>query len=199
MERRHAIIIEYDCRVRHTSMSDNIYFTIRYASSCDAEVLSALGRRTFLEAFGHLIPTAAMDEYLNEVFDLSRVAGELEDPQTLFIIAEDAGAPVGYAKLYWGSTDVSITGPNPIKLWRLYSLTDYLSKGVGAILMSKSIELACDRGYGTLWLTVNIGNARAIAFYQRFGFVVTGKSGFLLGGVPQQDHVMELPLDHGGF
>jgi ribosomal protein S18 acetylase RimI-like enzyme len=173
-------------------MSDQLSMTIRQAAPADAPLLSKLARRTFQDAFGHLIPVDAMQEYLGESFDLHRVALELEDPYSLFLLTEEGSEAIGYAKLYWGSTDTPVAGTNPIKLWRLYSASEYIGKGVGAALMSECIGVARTRGYQTLWLTVNIGNTRAIAFYERFGFVITGKSGFLLGGIPQQDHVMEL-------
>jgi ribosomal protein S18 acetylase RimI-like enzyme len=175
-------------------MTDPSCITIREVKPADTAILATFARQTFHDAFGHLIPAPDMRAYLDESFDPKHVAAEIDDPYTLFLLAEESGEPAGYAKLYWGSKDIEISGPNPIKLWRLYAAARQIGKGVGAVLMSECISIARSRGYKTLWLTVNIGNARAIAFYERFGFVITGKSGFLLGGIPQQDHVMELSV-----
>ena len=179
--------------MRHNRpMSETISLAIPTLS--DAPLLSTLAQRTFQEAFSHLIPAESMQAYLNESFTVEQTAAELTDPDTLFLLAESEGEPAGYAKLYWGTAPTEVSGPNPIKLWRLYATSKSQGKGVGAALMLESIRIAQERGHQTLWLTVNIGNARAIAFYKRFGFIITGKSGFLLGGIPQHDHIMELSL-----
>jgi ribosomal protein S18 acetylase RimI-like enzyme len=168
--------------------------TIREVTLADTALLATLARQTFQDAFGHLIPVVSMQAYLDESFHPKRVAAEIEDPSTLFLLAEDCGEPAGYAKLYWGNIDTKIIGLNPIKLWRLYAASNRIGSGIGSALMLECINVAKSRGHQTLWLTVNIGNARAIAFYERFGFEITGESGFLLGGVLQQDHIMELAL-----
>jgi ribosomal protein S18 acetylase RimI-like enzyme len=50
------------------------------------------------------------------------------------------------------------------------------------------------RGHDVLWLGVWEHNARARAFYARWGFVEVGEMRFLLGSDPQRDLVLERKL-----
>ncbi len=63
--------------------------TIRQADDCDAEMLAALGRRTFYETFADSKKAEDMDEYLNTAFALDRIMGELRQQATTFFIAEN--------------------------------------------------------------------------------------------------------------
>lgn len=143
-----------------------------------------------------MVPAESMAIYLAESFSEERVSAELADPDTVFILAEINGKPTGYAKLFFSPPIPGVIGPDPVKLWRLYTAAEWQGAGIGRALMGEAIRIAKERGGKTLWLTVNIGNARAIAFYEQWGFVVTGKTGFILGGVPQEDHIMEYAIQN---
>jgi ribosomal-protein-alanine N-acetyltransferase len=48
-------------------------------------------------------------------------------------------------------------------------------QGVAACLLSHVFEQARGSGFESAWLEVRIGNAPAIALYERFGFTVVGR------------------------
>jgi len=61
--------------------------------------------------------------------------------------------------------------------------------------MEKAVSTARDLGCSTLQLGVWQRNARAIAFYEREGFRITGETTFLVGSDPQSDWIMVRPID----
>jgi len=168
--------------------------TLRLATAEDAALLAELGHRTFLDAFRESVAREDMEMYLSEAFTESKMAEELSDPAALFILAFLDEASVGYAKLHFGPAHASVTGEAPVKLWRMYSDARWYGRGIGGALMEEAVRLTGERGGRTLWLTVNIHNARAIAFYRKWGFEVVGTATFALGHALHTDHVMARPV-----
>lgn len=167
---------------------------IRYATSADNALLAELGARTFYDAFAADNTPENMAAYLAASFSPEKQAAELADPSSCFLIAEVDGAAVGYAQLWAGKPSEGITGPRPIELRRLYVLQDRIGHGIGAALMQACINEAQQGGYETLWLGVWERNARARAFYRRWGFVEVGTHIFELGRDPQTDLLMQRAL-----
>jgi ribosomal protein S18 acetylase RimI-like enzyme len=56
--------------------------------------------------------------------------------------------------------------------------------------MQRCLEAAAERGHRSVWLGVWEHNPRAIAFYERWGFVDVGEKSFVLGTDRQTDRVM---------
>lgn len=167
---------------------------VRRAAAEDARMLAELGARTFSETFAADNSPEDMAAYLADAFNPEKLAAELLDPRTTFFVAEAEGAPVGYAKLHRGEAHPSVKGPRPVELARLYASRECLGRGVGAALMRVCLDEARRAGCATMWLGVWERNARAIAFYRKWGFRETGNQTFQLGSDPQTDLVMELVL-----
>ena len=184
--------------------------TIRPATSRDTAALSAFAARTFREAFGHMVPPDAMAQYLHDSFAEARVAAEIADPDTVFLIITDgSGEFAGYGNLHFGSTLPIPSPPGiqrvpggeapddrperpriPVKLWRLYTAREWQGRGVGVQLLEYAAMIARKRHGSLLWLTVNTGNTGAVRFYERNGFIHAGFTTFDLGGDIQNDFVM---------
>jgi diamine N-acetyltransferase len=56
--------------------------------------------------------------------------------------------------------------------------------------MARVLEVARERECTVVWLGVWERNARAIAFYEKHGFIVIGEQPFMLGLDEQRDLVM---------
>ena len=94
-----------------------------------------------------------------------------------FIVEDEEGRPVGYATY---TEDFHIwSGAPRISLDDIYVQSDYRGAGVGEALMRRVFELAEQQGAFVNW-TVQTGNERAIAFYERLGaqYRVIGKCGW---------------------
>jgi diamine N-acetyltransferase len=167
---------------------------IRYGNTDDVVLLSELGAKTFYDTFAKDNTPENIKAYLKKSFSPEIQLTELADPNIIFLIAELDGIPIGYAKLRMNSKDESVKGKKPIELERIYSIQEYLGKGIGKELMKASIREAKERGCDSIWLGVWEKNKRAIDFYRKWGFKEVGTHIFKLGDDPQNDFVMELEL-----
>ena len=167
---------------------------IRYAGENDSSMLAELGSKTFYDSFIAFNTEEDMAKYLSEHYSEEIQMSEIQDPNTVFLIAEENGAPVGYAKLKGQSKGDGVAGTNPMELQRIYAIQEYIGKGVGLALMKESISEAKERGFNCLWLGVWEKNVRAIKFYEKWGFQKVGNYIFMLGEDVQKDFTMELSL-----
>jgi diamine N-acetyltransferase len=163
---------------------------IRTADVHDAILLAELGARTFADSFSADNTPEDMAAYLAKSFSPEKQAAELAEPGTVFLIAEDGGAPVGYTRLREGNVPECVKGQNPVEIVRLYSVKAMIGRGVGAALMQACIQEAGNRGCSVIWLDVWEKNPRAIAFYRKWGFEKVGEQGFQLGDDLQTDWLM---------
>ena len=168
---------------------------IRYGDLGDAKVLSELGAKTFYDAFAKDNTPENMNAYLKKSFSPEIQFQELSQPEVIFLIAESDGIPVGYAQLIMNSQDEIIRGKTPIEMRRIYAVREFIGRGVGRELMTRTIQEARQRGCDVLWLGVWEKNQRAIDFYKMWGFREVGSHVFSLGDEPQNDLIMVLDLN----
>ena len=168
--------------------------TIRRGTIEDAVLLSELGARTFSETFAADNTPEDLATYLATSFSVAQQTAELEDPASIFLIAEIDGRAGGYAKLHDGEPEKGVDGPNPIELVRLYVSREWLGRGLGGQLMRACIDEARQAGHETLWLGVWEGNPRAQSFYRKWNFQTVGEHIFQLGSDPQRDLLLQRPL-----
>jgi diamine N-acetyltransferase len=171
-------------------MTDQTTTHIRRADVNDAALLAELGARTFNDTFAADNNAEDMAAYLSASFSPSKQTEELLDAQSIYLIAEIGGHPVGYAQLYAGAAPECVKGDEPVELVRFYVLQEWHGRGVGAPLMRACIEEARAAGRRTLWLGVWEHNGRAQAFYRKWDFETVGEHIFQLGSDPQTDVLM---------
>jgi GNAT superfamily N-acetyltransferase len=131
-----------------------------------------------------------MAEYLAASFGEPVQRAELTDPRHVVFFAERDGETVGYAMLRLGPAPEQVRSSDPIEIARLYSVSRWIGAGVGAALMQRCLDEAAVRGNSIIWLGVWERNARAIAFYRRWGFTDVGAQTFTLGHDVQTDRIM---------
>lgn len=168
--------------------------TIRRGVVEDAALLSELGACTFSDTFAADNTPEDLAAYLETAFNVAQQTAELNDPASVFLIAEVEGSAEGYAKLHAGEPERGVEGDNAIELARLYVSHEWLGRGVGAQLMRACLDEARQAGHETIWLGVWEGNPRAQAFYQQWNFRTVGEHTFRLGADLQRDLLMERTL-----
>ncbi len=77
---------------------------------------------------------------------------------------------------------------------RIYLLHRFQGTGVGRALMQWAVETARAMDKTRLLLAVYAGNAKAIAFYQRYGFNEVGTREFRVGNGTYHDLVLGLEI-----
>lgn len=135
-----------------------------------------------------------MRVYMDEAFSQDTLAGELFDPDTIFLVAELDGETAGYAKFKLDAREEGIQGERPIELCRLYALDKFIGKGIGRALMLEFFAIASDLNRDVAWLGVWEFNYRAQKFYEKFGFTKCGEHVFQLASDAQTDWLMEKRL-----
>jgi diamine N-acetyltransferase len=165
---------------------------IRKATPADAAALSAFGARTFGEAFGADNTASDMEAYLAEAFSPSIQLAEISDPASAMTLVLESGglaeALAGYMYL--------VVDPDPASLFlkRIYVDKEWQGSGLGGLLIEEAGRECRRRGRRRLWLTVWERNPRAVAFYERAGFRISGTTTFQLGDDIQTDFVMETAI-----
>jgi GNAT superfamily N-acetyltransferase len=167
---------------------------IRRATLADAASLAELASRTFREAFGADNSPENLALHLARSYGLQQQAAELADPAVTTLLAEVEGHPAGYTQLGIGPTPPCVVGPASLEIMRFYVEREWHGRGLAQRLMESVHAEARRLGASTLWLGVWERNPRAIAFYEKSGFVSTGNKTFRLGNDEQNDVVMVKPL-----
>ena len=166
-------------------------FRIRTASIDDASLLAELSVRTFYEAYASSNDADNLAEVVASTFEPGKQARTLADQSTHWFIADAQGEAIGYAMLRNGERPTSISGTSAVQLARIYVLQSWHGRGVGAALMQACLDEAARQDHDTIWLGVWEHNPRAIAFYQKWGFVQVGAHAFRFGKEMQTDLLMQ--------
>jgi ribosomal protein S18 acetylase RimI-like enzyme len=164
----------------------------RDAEPADAAAMAALGRRTFIETFGHLYTPEDRDAFLvNHSADVW--AAQLASPDYAIRIAEAGDGPVGYAKL--GPMELPFaTERRAIELHQLYIVGEWQGHRIGRELMAWTLAEARRRRAEEIYLSVWTQNHRARAFYRGYGFDFVAPYAFMVGNQADEDEIFRLVL-----
>jgi ribosomal protein S18 acetylase RimI-like enzyme len=168
--------------------------TLRTATAADATLIADISRQTFYDSFAADNDPADMQLFLDQQFTRGRLMLEVGRPELQFLLAYVGDEVAGYVKLRDSKTPAGFDGP-ALEIARLYAVEKFIGKGVGAALMTESLRIAREMNKSWVWLGVWERNARAIAFYERWGFEKFGTCDFLLGRDNQHDWLMRRRVD----
>lgn len=168
--------------------------TYRRATLADGPALAAIARRCFTETFGALYAADDLAGHLESRFGPGGLPAELADPAYRVMMAEEESGPCAYLKLAPMSLPVDHR-PGALEVKQLYVLQPWQGAGVAPVLMDWAIETAHAEAAPAIFLSVWEGNARAIAFYRRYGFVAAGRAPYTVGARTDMDPVMRLDLE----
>lgn len=168
-------------------------FTVRRADARDAEILSALGERTFVETFGHLYPPSDLAAYLPEAYGIARTRADLADPKKASFVLEEEGEAIGFALAGPCGLPHPDARPEHGELKRLYVIAARQGGGRGSALLDAALGWLEAPGPRPLWIGVWSENHGAQRLYERRGFARVGAYEFPVGET--RDH--ELILRRG--
>jgi putative acetyltransferase len=138
-------------------------FALRRYEVADEEAAIALWQRTWQAAYPQ-IDFAARLEWWRK-----RWRGELL-PAAEVVVAESGGALAGFVTI----------DPKTLYLDQIVVAPEHWRSGVGALLLAEARRIS-PRG---LDLDVNVDNVRAMGFYLKHGFAITGEGKNPISGKP---------------
>jgi ribosomal protein S18 acetylase RimI-like enzyme len=163
---------------------------IRRAEEYDALALSVLAEATFRAAFAELNTAANMQLHCVANYGQALQLAEIRESNRETWVAEFDGRLVGYVQLQFDSASPAISGERSVEIQRFYVEASHHGAGLAHQLMAQVVARADAAGYRVLWLGVWERNARALAFYRKWGFEVVGAHIFKVGDDPQRDLLM---------
>ena len=129
--------------------------TIRYATEDDAALIADISRQTFYNTFASSNSKVNMDIFMNIQFTKGRLMLEVGMPENIFLLAYMDEEVAGYVKLRDTKYPKTLGSTNAIEIARLYAMPDLIGKGVGKLLMEKSLEIAKEKNKDTGSLPCN--------------------------------------------
>lgn len=167
--------------------------TYRDGVPADAGMMTEVANGTFVETFAPLYSSANLTKFLATRTPFVH-AQELADPAFAVRFAEAGGTVIGFAKLGPPALPFPPTGRPAIELRQLYVYRPHHGVGIAQTLMQWAIDTARQRGALELYLSVFTANARARAFYARYGFVEVGPYFYMVGDQADEDIILRLDL-----
>jgi ribosomal protein S18 acetylase RimI-like enzyme len=164
----------------------------RDAEAADAHALAAFAEATFTDTFGHLYPPEDLAAFVEAKYRAPVIGAEIADPATRYRLALRDGAIVGYCKM--GDVDMDVDASDALELHRLYVNASTKGTGVAQALIYDALAWARGKGAKVMFLSVWENNARAQAFYRRYGFEHIGEHRFMVGRVADRDFIWRLAL-----
>ncbi|WP_028889106.1 GNAT family N-acetyltransferase [Tenacibaculum ovolyticum] len=163
---------------------------IKTAKVTDAEVLALLGRITYSESHGHFIDDKNdLLKFLNNSFSITEIKNQLKNTNNLFYILYVDDFPVGYTKLVLNELHESVKANSSCRLEKIYILNDFLPLKLGQHLFDFIVGKAIEHQFKNIWLSVYIKNFRAINFYKKNGFEITGTLDYIVNNKKYENFV----------
>jgi len=116
----------------------------------------------------HVAQVAALEKLcFSDPWSEKSVGSELENPLSLWLVAEEEGAVWGYvgSQTVMGETDMMNVAVHP----------DYRNQGIATALIVGLVEELRRQGSHCLTLEVRASNETAIRVYERLGFTELGR------------------------
>jgi ribosomal protein S18 acetylase RimI-like enzyme len=164
------------------------------AITAEVELLQQIAKQTFVESFAADNTPENMKQYVQDNFSIAKLSAELSEPDSEFYFAMLKNQPVGYLKVNVRAAQTEIYNSRAVELERIYVLKSHQGQKIGQQLFNQALQIAMEARAPFLWLGVWEHNTKAIAFYQKNGFVEFATHPFQLGTETQMDLVMRLNL-----
>ncbi len=151
----------------------NPRFTIRPATVDDVERIVQLNHALFQEDAGQRDPTMNLNWALEE--GVRVFTGFLKREQSVVLLVEDGEggettAVVGYLagqmRHRYKMRPINVT-----ELESMYVIETHRNQGMGTALVGQFCEWSQAQGAECIAVTAYVANTRALAFYQRLGFI----------------------------
>lgn len=159
----------------------------------DVDLITTIGKQSFLETHGHAAPAKDIDDFTQKTYNSKSIAKEFEDRNVKYHIIYFNDKAAGYSKIELSTPIESISDLSVTKLDRFYLLKEYYGKGLGSKLLDASTQLSKENEQNGMWLYVWVENQRALHFYKKAGFNIVGEYDFKVSETHSNpNHIMYL-------
>lgn len=179
---------------RHTRGARDAEISLRGATPADALSIAVLGSQIFLETYAPDGIRPALAREVSQALSREAIESEMMRAETFFVVAELGAHMVGFGQCTTGSTHPLTTPLPAVQLDRLYVLSGFIGNGLGSRLLYSIEAHARREGAALLWAKAWAGNTRALAFYERRGFIDRGPTDYVLENETYPNRLLEKVL-----
>jgi ribosomal protein S18 acetylase RimI-like enzyme len=144
----------------------------------DFQVLTDIGKQSFIESHGSSALAEDIDSYVSKNYINDAFIKELSNPKNIYYIIYYGKQAAGYSKIIFNTPHPNIPIENVTKLERLYLLKEFYDLKLGPELFNFNLEFSKQNNQAGMWLFVWTENHRAINFYKTNGFKIIGSHDF---------------------
>lgn len=160
----------------------------------DVDILLALSRKTFYDAFEHLNNPIDFEAYTSIAFNREKLLSEIGNHDSAFYFAMLNNEPAGYIKLNYCDAQTEFRDADAVEVERIYVLAAHQGKKIGNRLLDFAISQATEQKLRYIWLGVWEHNHNAMRFYERNGFKPFSSHYFMVGNDRQTDILVKREL-----
>jgi diamine N-acetyltransferase len=164
---------------------------VRETNLRDALDLSNVAQQTFALACPQDSDIAELQAYCIKNLRPSVFEKLISDQNSYVSLASINNEVAGFAVLIFDNACYELPKlTKPVELQKFYLKPEYHGEGVAQILMNDAVNRCQKKDYKNIWLSVFSGNKKAIRFYSKCGFIVTGQTNFIMGCENHLDYLM---------
>ncbi len=149
-------------------------YTFRPALPADASGIAAVARVTWNATYAQSIAAHNRRQLLDRAYSPEAVRASIEREPDWFYVAIRGQQVVGFAQFLR-----RFDGDG--ELMRVYVHPDHQRRGIGRTFLKSGLAALAAAGIGQCYVSVEMDNSPARAFYERFGFRLRREYGHFLG------------------
>lgn len=138
-------------------------YSIRPATYADVPAIGQVARETWHATYAHTIAPHNQQRVLERSYAEAALAAALNAPHSWFLVAANGPHVLGFAQFLRRSDGQG-------ELARIYVLPAHQRQGIGRALLQAGVNAMAREGIHRCYVSVEVDNVPAIAFYQNFGF-----------------------------
>ena len=116
--------------------------------------LTAIARRSFLEAYPQNTDHENMELYVKEAFTEKGLKKQLLSSDSIIFIMKKGGNIIGYSKLRWDRSPDHFENSRAVELERLYFLNEFKGQGYGSNFLQFCLDYSIKKDFDWMWLLV---------------------------------------------
>jgi ribosomal protein S18 acetylase RimI-like enzyme len=162
-----------------------VEYYVRPATSADVPAIGRVARETWRITYAQSIAPHNQQRVLERSYTDAALVAALQMAQSWFFVAVSGEEVLGFAQFLR-------RGDGHGELVRIYVLPAHQRRGIGRALLQAGVHAMARAGIHRCYVSVEVDNAPAIAFYQHFGFRYQRAYASFVGD--QLVHLLELKI-----